>query len=109
MMMIQCVGTLAILLLTLAPAGAGSEPCEEDCFPLGSLSVGLSSIDPAEPIVGDTVTFTFDVYARLPGSVDRRFLGGEPVLAGDDPGTNESNGRTATSWAAAPHKLGSRR
>jgi len=99
-MMSALVGVIVSLLVIVAPASAGTEPCEEGCVPLGSLSVALSSIEPGAPVVGDMVTFTFDLDARLPGGVSCgagfsgscTFVGGGPVLDGDEPPTDEASG-----------------
>ncbi|MGH7789102.1 MAG: hypothetical protein ACRERC_19685 [Candidatus Binatia bacterium] len=93
----QLVGTIAVLVLTLAPASAGTEPCS-GCSLLGDLSVVLASVEPSAPMVGDDVTFTFTVDARLPSGFDCSlngscaFVGGDPVLAGSDPPTVGSGG-----------------
>jgi hypothetical protein len=68
----------------------GNQPCP-DCSLLGSLSVSDSSVEPSQPVVGDTVTITFPIDYQLPGGFDCgfggscQFEGGTPYLEGDDP------------------------
>lgn len=88
-------GTVAVVVLFRAPVWAGEE-CS-GCSLLGSLSVRLSAIEPAAPRVGGSVTLTFDVDYALPGgfgcsSTTCDFVGGEPVLEGDEVPTFEANG-----------------
>jgi hypothetical protein len=58
----------------------------------------LSSIEPPAPMVGDSVTFTFDVDYALPGGFgcflanSCVFVGGEPFLEGDEPPTFGATG-----------------
>jgi hypothetical protein len=84
-------------MLSLAPASAGPEPCS-GCSLLGSLSAQLSSIEPAAPMVGDSVTLTFDVDYALPGGFgcflanSCVFVGGAPFLEGDQAPTFEASG-----------------
>src|SRR5262245_10686636 len=82
-----CTGALAA---ADSRALATTEPCS-GCSLLGSLSVGLSAVEPPEPVVGDVVTLTFTVTYALPGGFDCgspgscRFEGGTPYLEGDEP------------------------
>jgi len=76
-------------VVTVTPAVVrGGEECS-GCSLLGSLSVSLASQEPAEPQVGDVVTFTYNYSAQLPGGLSCTggctFSGGAPVLEGDDP------------------------
>lgn len=80
----------SVLVLLIASPGLvrAGEECS-GCALLGSLSVSLASQDPAEPQVGDVVTFTYNYFAQLPGGLTCTsgctFSGGAPVLEGDDP------------------------
>jgi len=62
-------------------------PCPA-CMLLGHLSVSQPTVEPPNPVVGDQVTFTFQVSYALPGGFNCEsctFEGGEDYLAGDDP------------------------
>lgn len=101
----QLAGTVLVLLLSGAPGSAGTEPCS-GCTLLGSLSVQLTSVEPAAPMVGDEVTFTFAVASQLPSFFDCpsngscTFIGGEPFLDGNTPPTFGIGGVTVRRRAA---------
>lgn len=97
---LRCVVALVILHVTALAVwpAAASDECS-GCTILGSLTVGLLSIDPPEPVVGDEVTITYSYAAQLPGGFDCggsfagscTFVGGEPFLTGDEPPTVEDS------------------
>jgi len=82
---------IALILVSALPpaAQAGSDECS-GCALLGSLSVRVVSVEPLQPLVGDTVTMTFELDYRLPGGPrcdfgECQLVGGEPYLEGNDP------------------------
>jgi hypothetical protein len=80
---------LAVVPGILSRAEAGSDDCS-GCALLGSLSVTTVSIEPAQPLVGETIAMTFSVDYRLPGGPrcdagECYLVGGEPYLEGNEP------------------------
>src|SRR5262245_15855431 len=97
---LEIVVALVLLYVTIAGWPAAATDSCSGCSLLGSLSIGLSSINPPEPMVGDEVTITYSYSALLPGGFNCggsfggsscTFVGGEPFLDGDEPPTVENS------------------
>ena len=73
---------LAIGFSSARTVAVTSDECS-GCSLTGELSVSLASVVPPQPVVGDTITLTFDVFYRLPGAFDCEF-GGTCQLQGGD-------------------------
>jgi hypothetical protein len=86
---------------TAAPFGA--DECS-GCALLGALAVELASIEPAAPVVGDLVAFTFNVEQRLPFGIAccGVLVGGDPFLEGDEPTMPAPDGIRVQRRAALP-------